>query len=57
MMTIINVRREDECALPHSLQASLPLIYLYVSNNKLLEQIVSALQMAEVTPNVLFTYT
>ena len=56
-MTIINVRREDECALPHSLQASLPPIYLYVSNHKLLEQIVSALQMAEVTPNVLFTYT
>ena len=57
MMIIINVRREEECALPHSLQATLPLIYLYVSNNKLLEQIVSALQMAEVTPNVFFTYT
>ena len=57
MMTIIKVRREDECVLPHSLQASLPPIYVYVSNHKLLEQIVSALQMAEVTPNVLFTYT
>lgn len=56
-MTIINVRREDECALPYSLQASIPLIYLYISNNNLLEQIVSALQMAEVTPNVFFTYT
>ena len=56
-MIIINVGREEECALPHSLQATLPLIYLYVSYSKLLEQIVSALQMPEVRPNVLFTYT
>ena len=57
MMIIINARREKECALPHSLQATLPLIYLYVSYSKLLEQVVSALQMPEVRPNVLFTYT
>mgnify|MGYP006267272817 FL=1 len=57
MMIIINVGREEECALPHSLQATLPLIYLYVSYSKLLEQIVSALQMQELRPNVLFTYT
>ena len=57
MMIIINIGSEEECALPHSLQATLPLIYLYVSYSKLLEQIVSALQMVEVLPNVLFTYT
>ena len=57
MMIIINARRENECALPHSLQAMVPPIYLYVSNNNLLEQIVSALQMAEVTTNVFFPYT
>ena len=56
-MININARREKECALPHSLQAMVPPIYLYVSNNNLLEQIVSALQMAEVTTNVFFTYT
>ena len=56
-MIIINVGREEECALPHSLQATLPPIYMYVSNNHLLEQIVSALQMAEVTTNVFFPYT
>ena len=56
-MIIINVGREEECALPHSLQATLPLIYLYVSYSKLLEQIVSALQTPELRSNVLLTYT
>ena len=47
MMIILNIRREDECALPHSLQASKPSIYLDVSNNKFCKLIASELQLVK----------
>lgn len=55
MNIIINVGGEQECALPHSLHALIPPVYLYVRNCDFLEQIFSALQVVQVTTNMLLT--
>ena len=53
MNIIINVGGEQECALPHSLHALIPPVYLYVRNCNFLEKIIRVLPVVQVTTSML----